>query len=490
MVGRVPRRAFVLGATGALLGACREQAPPAATASKSPPTASTQPAEPPNWSRLAETFDGRVMLPPDADYTDAKAVFNERYADAAPAAVVVPASQAGVRAAVEFAAANDVPIAPRSGGHSYTGASAATGAMVIDLRALAEGVAYDEGTRIATVPAAANLDAVQTALAARGRLIPSGSCPTVGIAGLTLGGGLGTDARSAGLTCDALSSVSVVLPSGETVTASDDEHSDLFWALRGGGGGNIGVVTSFSFRTSAATDRDVVTMRFSAPALADVVWHWSAWLASADRSTWGMVNIPVGAGATGCTVIVATPAGTGPDRAGALAAAIGSPALSVSTRTLGRLDFINYFEGGADARRPRAFVAGSDVIEVLDEGAAQSIVAAAASWEGDGGATVIVESLSGAVRDVAPDATAFPWRRHDASIQWYAEPTTRQAVDTARRWLATAHRTVQASSVGGYVNYLESDTPAERYFGANLARLAAVRRNYDPDQVMGSGLLG
>ena len=164
-----------------------------------------------------------------------------------------------------------------------------------------------------------------------------------------------------------------------------------------------------------------------------------------------------------------------------------TPALSTSTRTLGRLDFVHYFEGGAHARRPRGFVAGSDVIGELDGEAAQLIVEAARAWDGGGGATAVIEFLSGAVQDVAADATAFPWRRHAACIQWYAEPTTPEGVDTAIRWLAGAHRSVRASSVGGYVNYLESGTPAERYFAGNPARLEVIRRTCDPGRVMSTG---
>ena len=147
-------------------------------------------------------------------------MFNSRFDDASPAAVVSVASTADVQRAVTFAAENDLKITTRSGGHSYVGASAADGAMVVDVRSLPGGVAYDAGSELATVSAATDLMSVQTALDAHGRLIPAGSCPTVGVAGLALGGGLGADSRRCGLTCDAMVSASVVLPGGEMVTAS------------------------------------------------------------------------------------------------------------------------------------------------------------------------------------------------------------------------------------------------------------------------------
>ena len=124
-------------------------------------------------------------------------------------------STADVQKAVLFAAQNQLGVSVRGGGHSYIGASTADGTLVLDMRQLPGGVSYDANTGLATISPAAELDSVQTTLAAQGRSIPSGSCPTVGVAGLTLGGGLGSDARLAGLTCDALVSASVVLPDGE-----------------------------------------------------------------------------------------------------------------------------------------------------------------------------------------------------------------------------------------------------------------------------------
>ena len=89
---------------------------------------------------------------------------------------------------------------------------------------------------------------------------------------------------------------------------------------------------------------------------------------------------------------------------------------------------------------------------------------------------------------VAADDTAFPWRRQAAGIQWYTEPPSQAAIETADKWLAGAHAAVHAHSVGGYVNYVEPDTPAARYFAGNLERLTAIRRKYDPGGLMNSGM--
>jgi FAD/FMN-containing dehydrogenase len=424
-------------------------------------------------------------LPSSGDYAAAKNLFNSRFDDSTPAAVVEVQSTGDVQRVVEFAGRNSIKVTARSGGHSYIGASAANGAIVIDLRHLPGGISYDEDRGLATISAETQLDSVQTSLAAHDRSIPSGSCPTVGIAGLALGGGLGGDARRSGLTCDAMVSASVVLPSGEAITASADDDADLFWALRGGGGGNFGVVTSFTFRTFPVTDRDVVTLVFLEGTTVQAIAGWHEWLHDADRAIWGMVNITVGSGSGGCTIVLATPAGDGPGRASDLSAAIGVQPVSNTSRTLNRMDFVHYFEGGAQAAQPRAFVAGSDIIGEMTETAAQSIVAATSAWpRAAGSATAVIESLSGAVSDVDSGDTAFPWRRQAACIQWYSEAK----VESVNEWLASAHAAVRAYSVGAYVNYVEPDTPASRYFGDNLARLAAVRQKYDPDGLMYSGM--
>jgi FAD/FMN-containing dehydrogenase len=280
-----------------------------------------------------------------------------------------------------------------------------------------------------------------------------------------------------------------VLPGGEVVTASPDDHADLFWALRGGGGDGWGVVTTLSFRTCPTDDRDVVTLAFPEDAAAQVIKGWHDWLSTADRAIWGMVNLTVGPDPTRCTVILATPAGSGPSLAHGAVAAIGVRPVSTTSRTLDHLAFVDYFSGGSEALRPRAFVAGSDVIGEMTPAAAQSIVDATAAWPRTSvPATAVIESLDGALGDVTPDASAFPWRRHAACVQWYVEPPSAPIIDAANDWLTAAHTAVGTHSAGGYVNYLEASAPAARYFGANLPRLAALRRRYDPGALVYSPL--
>jgi hypothetical protein len=479
------RHAFVRGALGVaaagVLAACGH--PPMPTSSAKP-TARQSTSDPPDWRTLADSIQGRVTVASDAGYPAATRLFNSRFDALKPAAVVAVASDDDVERAIAFAAENDLKITTRSGGHSYVGASAADGAMVVDVRALPGGVAYDDGSGLATVSAGTDLLSVQTALNPHGRSIPTGSCPTVGIAGLVLGGGLGADSRRYGLTCDAMVSATVVLPSGERVTASADDHGDLYWALRGGGA-NVGIATSFTFRTHPSGDRDVVNLTFTESAAAQVISGWHGWLGAADRTIWSMVNLTVGPTYGRCAVVLAAPTGQGPDTSRALVRAIGVPPSSNDSRTLGHLDFVRYFTGGDDAVKPRAFVAGSDIVGEMTSSAAESIVAATSMWPtAAGSSTSFFVWVVGAVGVVAPGDSAFPWRGQAACVQWYVETPSPATVGDAEGWLASAHGAVRDHSVGGYVNYLERDTAPARYFGENLPRLDAVLRRYDPGASM------
>ncbi len=474
----ISRQEFLRGAVGALaagavFGTVRAGADPGS-----------------GWAGLASSIGGKVLLPAGgAAFTSGKQVFNSLYDGSTPAAVVTVTSRDDVQKAVAFAAANKLKIAPRGGGHSYIGASTASGTMVLDLRGLPGGVSFDSASGNVTVPAATDLFAIHQALASAGRAIPTGSCPTVGVAGLALGGGLGADSRHAGLTCDALKSATVVLPSGDAVTASADDHPDLFWALRGGGGGNLGVTTSMTFATFPTADSDVVRVNFPPSAAAHVLTGWQSWLSAADRNTWGLVDLSVGSDQADCHVLATCPAGSGRGVADAIKSAVGVQPSGIENKTLSHMNLVMYLAGGNTTYPPEAFVAGSDVIGSMNLAAAQAIVAAIGKWPPAAGrASVLVDSLGGAVGDVDPAGSAFPWRRESAVVQWYASTPGGGQTATATAWLSDAHQAVQPHSVGGYVNYLEANTPASRYFGANLSRLSAVRQKYDPAQLLFCGL--
>jgi len=323
-------------------------------------------------------------------------------------------------------------------------------------------------------------------LAAAGRGVPTGTCPSVGVGGHALGGGLGSQSRHAGLLCDQLTSASVVLPSGQAVTASAASNPDLFWALRGGGGGNFGVTTSLTFATFPTKDVDVVNLTFPPESFAQVLVGWQNWLRTADRNSWALADATVDGMGTHCRIMATSPAGSGSSTAAAITKAVGLQPSGTENHTFNYLDLVNYLAVGNLNPSPLGYVGGSDVFPTVNAGVAQGIAAAVNAFPRNAGRMLaIMHALDGALATVAPDATAFPWRRQSALVQWYVETGDPAA---ATNWLGTAHQAVQQYSAGGYVNYIEANQPPARYFGPNLSRLSAVRQKYDPGRVMFSGL--
>lgn len=475
MAREFSRQTFLRGAAGALaagtvFGSARATAAP----------------NPTGWEGLSTAIGGQVLLPDSGGFGAAKQVFNTNYNGLTPAAIVTPSSPADVQKAMAFAAAHNLKVAPRSGGHSYIGASTANGVMVLDLRQLPGGVDYDANTGHVTVPPATSLHAMHQTLAGAGRGIPTGTCPSVGASGHALGGGLGANSRHAGLLSDQLVSASVVLPGGQAVTASNASNPDLFWALRGGGGGNFGVTTSLTFATFPTTDLDVVNLNFPPEAFAQVLVGWQNWLRTADRNSWALADATVDPMGTHCRIMATCPVGSGSSVGSAITKAVGVQPTGTENHTFNYLDLVNYLAVGNLNPSPLGYVGGSDVLPVVNAATAQGIAKAVDAFpRGAGRMLAIMHALDGALADVASGATAFPWRRQYALVQWYVETGD---VAAATNWLNTAHQAVQPYSVGGYVNYIEANQPAARYFSSNLSRLTAVRQKYDPSRIMFSGL--
>ncbi|WP_433565048.1 FAD-binding oxidoreductase [Nocardia sp. CA-151230] len=470
----ISRGAFLCGAAGIALAGWgftgHSDADPVASSS-------AHGAAKPNWSRLERVIRGRVVRVGDADYGAAKQVFNTRFDTESPTAVVQVANTADVVAAMSFAAEYRLPVAGRSGGHSYAGVSSATGAVIIDVRQLT-GVNVDAGQ--AVVAPGHTLYEVYRELDRSDLTIPTGMCPDVGIAGLTLGGGLGFESRAYGVTCDRLTGATLVLLDGTIAEISETSRPDLLWALRGGGS-LCGVVTSLTYDTCPATAKDLVRLTFPGDSADRVIAGWSTWLQSADRSQWADVSIDAdGNGSLDCWMQMVCAAGSGGQAAADLTDAIGIQPLSVDTQTLDHMDTILYLAGGNPTSPRASFTNGSDVVTELTPDAIARIIEALTTFSKAGGTGwVQINTLDGAIRDTGPTGTAFPWRNHAALVEWGAyQPIPH---DTALAWVTAAHKLFAPVSAGAYANYLEPGDPMSRYYGQNYPRLAALRRTIDPD---------
>lgn len=241
------RRAFLKATSGALLGFAHL---PGRAAAETSTAASSAP-----WNQLARSLQGPLLKKDAPDFARIASPWNLRFASRLPAGIARCTSPEDVRACLHWARSNDVPLAIRSGGHSYAGFSTTSGLM-IDVSLMNEVGDPDAAGRMRMNGGARNAN-VYSALGPVNRALTHGRCKGVGVAGLVLGGGIGFSQRLRGLTCDQLIETEIVIGSGELLRCNEEENADLFWACRGGGGGNFGVNTSLTFQTFPV---DVVTV--------------------------------------------------------------------------------------------------------------------------------------------------------------------------------------------------------------------------------------
>jgi FAD/FMN-containing dehydrogenase len=470
----ISRRRFLgAAALGVAAAACSPETTGSPQVTPSATTTTSQAPVPPDWNALRAQLPGGLVLPGDTGYELASQSYNPRFDGHRPAAIARCTSVADVQRCVEVARNARMPIAARSGGHSYAGYSTPDNGLVLDLRPMAN-VEVDGDT--AVVGAGARLMEVYAAFAGAGRALPAGSCPTVGISGLTLGGGIGVTARKYGLTCDKLVAARIVTADGQQRTV---DGGDLLWALKGGGGGNFGVVTSFTFATVPASDITVFALTYPAGSTVDVLGAWQEWIARQPDELWSNCVVSAGSPPTlrvGGAVV-------GDENLAKQLLRTMPRASSVTIQAKGYLDAMRYF-GGCTQRsvsqcRPKSeggqlgrdsFFASSRIIEQAIEPSTLTDL-----LDGRAKVDVLLDSLGGAVSRVKPGDTAFPYRDALASAQIYSS-TSEQDVAEVRDGLP---------GNAGYVNYIDPTMPEWpiAYYGDNLSRLRNVAKQYDPDKV-------
>lgn len=535
MISSMGRRALLraagLGAAATTLAGCREHAvaPGSAAATRgsagptgtptppvtptghpatptAAPTSPTGAARPPDWAALARSLRGRLVRPSDAGYDTARRLYNTRFDQIRPAAVARCANDADVRECVGFARRYRIPLALRAGGHSYAGWSTGSG-LVLDVGDL-DTVRIGDGR--ATIGAGTRLVDVYAAVARAGVGVPAGSCPTVGVTGLTLGGGIGVLTRAWGLTCDNLLAAQVVTADGRLLDCDAGRHADLFWALRGGGGGNFGVVTSLTLRTRPAPRMALEFLSWPWSRAAAVVRAWQAWLPGLPDAVWSNLHLLTTPSGAPRLTLNAFSVGSATQVAGLvddLVSRVGSAPSSRSAQTRSYSEAMLQFAGCADLTVPQCHLPSQNSGGRLarETYAAKSHVYPAALPDagiatllagverlgrlanaGSGG--VLLDALGGAVGRIAPAATAFPHRRALATAQYIVNwsATDRAAIGAGSlAWLRGYHDSMRRYAGGAYVNYIDPDLRdwAQQYYGANYPRLRRVKSAYDPDQV-------
>ena len=443
------------------------------------------------FADLAAALRGELVTPGDDAYDAARAVYNGMI-DKRPAAVARCRDAADVTAAIAFARAHGLELAVRGGGHHAAGYGTWDDALVVDLSPM-RSVTVDPEHRTVRVDGGATWGDVDHATVAFGMATPSGFLASTGVAGLALGGGIGYLSRRFGLTVDNLLSADVALADGRYVTASATSHPDLFWALRGGGG-NFGVVTSFTFRCHPVGEGGTV---IGGPVLYDIadapeVMRWYRELLPAlpeELSGWlALITIPPAPpfpeelwGRRACAIVWCY---TGPhDRADDILAPVrefGSPllvGLHDMPFTALQSAFDPLYPAGLQWYWRADFFRGiSDAaIEVHRE-------------FGDrlptGHSTMHLYPIDGAAARVAPDATAFAYRDGGwAGVIVGVDPDPANA-ELVSGWAKEYWERLHPTSAGSaYLNFV-ADEGADRVRAAyrdNFERLTRVKRRYDPD---------
>jgi FAD/FMN-containing dehydrogenase len=455
----------------------------------------------PNWGAFQSAIAGDVILPESPDYDFVRKPFIARFHDFHPQAVVLCRTPMDVSATISLASRYGLETATRSGGHCFAGRSS-TGGIVIDVTRM-HSVSVSSG--VAKVGAGARLGDVYDALMEHDLTIPAGCGPSVGIAGLTLGGGLGILGRSYGLTSDHMLGAEVVLADGRVIECDDHHDEDLFWALRGAGGGNFGVVTSFAFGTipaPAATSFHLVWPHTYAAAVIDA---WQAWAPAApdELAASLLVTVPGDVDRQPVVNVFGAMLGTEADTEellDELVARVGTDPISATSRHTSYRETKKYLaelfadddrleepSNGRPAQQGHPFSKSEFFERPLPTEAIAALVENLPKGRAAGEARELdFTPWGGAYNSVRPDATAFVHRdelfllKHAVVVEADASSAEREA---ARRWLAESWTLVHPWGSGGvYQNFPDPDLEdwAHAYYGTNYDRLLRVKARYDP----------
>jgi len=475
----------------------------------------------PDLQDLAGALRGKLILPDSPRYHTSRVVWNSRFDGARPVAIAQAADSGDVRTAVGFARDHGLRPIARSGAHSFAGYSTGDG-LVIDVSRLTN-VAVDAKAERAALGAGATVLPTYRALWPHRRAISGGTCPTVGITGLTAGGGLGFLSRQYGATCDRLVEVETVTADGKLLRANQRDNEDLYWATRGGGGGNFGVITSLTFElVPVDTPFTHAAYMFPWKAAERLLAAWQDWLPTAPRDTSCLLEVLNQAPQDGDTPMIeleVVHAGTEAATRRVMADLLGTVGVrpTKSGYTTGPfVDEVNelYCKG---LRPKECSLAGKSPSGEFPRAAffAKSNLARG-PWRRDGltalldgmerrqrdrtltpidfspahtTGKLIIEPADGAVNSIPADATAFVHRDSLFDIQYQARwrhGASKHVAEANIEWTNDLYeRTKPYRSGFAYQDYIDPDLEnwQHAYYGENLDRLRRVKAKYDPDDL-------
>jgi FAD/FMN-containing dehydrogenase len=442
-------------------------------------------------SRFREAFGGDVVLPSDPGYDDARRVWNARF-DRRPALVVRPTGTDDVAAAIRFARELDLEIAIRSGGHSASGHSTTDGGLVIDLARM-RGVTVDAGRRLARANGGALLGELDAAAQAHGLVCPVGVIGHTGVAGLTLGGGIGRLQRHFGLTIDNLRAVELVTAEGRRVRASETEEPDLFWGMRGAGA-NFGIVTAFEFGLHAFGPTLHRGLAIYPVSRLPEVWRSFRDYVDVAPDTVSFIlglgraeppaDYPEEVAGQPIVLVAYNHGGDAAKVEHDVAPLIALPgAVSVSSSSVPYLE-VQVANDLAMGWGHRSIIKGGQADDLRPETLDAFVEHVRRA---PGGASFSITAQGGAIARVPDDAMAFTGRR--AAIDVSADSDWEDPADDGVNdgWVDEAMAIAAPDLlVGRYINENADDTRADvraSYGDAKLERLRALKRAWDPDNV-------
>ncbi|TRO56465.1 FAD-binding oxidoreductase [Streptomyces sp. IB201691-2A2] len=493
----VNRRSFLAGTGGAALAAAGLSAP-----------ASAQSAPGTKWNRLDRHLKGQLVRPTDADYPTAKQLYLAQFDDIHPQAIAYCSSPADVSLCLRFAEHHAVPVAVRSGGHCAAGYSTKQDALVIDVSRMNK---ISLGPGSVRLGSGAQLVDITDKLGRAGVTIPEGYCPNVAAGGFLQGGGAGPFTRSMGMATDRVTEAQVVLADGSLVTASPREHSDLYWALRGGGGGNFGVVTSFKLASDPLTDFDTATLFWPWEQTLDLLEGWAKWQADAPWSIGFGLLVTLMDAAPGKVPEVSVFLGS-VDTGGILAREVDRlislvgrpPARRVAIKapyqqlmmgfydcddkTVDQCHRVGTMPGAMLPRVEHGLWRSRLFSEVLPREGWSKVLSVIENDRHPGQMRQIqIVTMGGKANALSRNATAYVHRDTAFSVSYLTSnatgPVSGETVAASERFVDTGFNTIDPYSNGEtYLNFYDPRDPhwAKSYYAENYPRLMRIKDKYDP----------